>query len=215
MKRQIVATMVAVVVVGLSGVNKNAWGAVEYTVTDLGTLPGGSESYAFGINNNGQVVGEAETASGVQHAFLYSNGTMTDLNNLIPTPYNYESAATGINDSGQVVGSSVTTGNVNRAFLYSNGTMTDLGTLPAPFNYESVAGGINASGQVVGYTENAETSACRTFLYGNGTMSNLGTLPAPFNTGSVGMPSTITGRWWAAVKTQAVGVQLFSTAMGP
>ena len=34
----------------------NAWGQVQYTVTDLGTLGGGG-SHAYGINNSGQVAG--------------------------------------------------------------------------------------------------------------------------------------------------------------
>ncbi len=52
--------------------------AVAASITDLGTL-GGSYSYAYGINDSGQVVGGAATASGAQHAFLYSGGSMTDL----------------------------------------------------------------------------------------------------------------------------------------
>jgi hypothetical protein len=44
----------AVVLLCLAG---NAWGQVQYTVTDLGTLPGGGAVYPYGINDSGQVVG--------------------------------------------------------------------------------------------------------------------------------------------------------------
>ena len=79
-------------------------GAAEYTVTDLGTLPGGSASAAYSINNSGQVVGYS-TTSGNNHAFLYSGGTMNDLGTL---PGGDGSSANSINNSGQVVGSSLT-----------------------------------------------------------------------------------------------------------
>ena len=76
---------------------------VNYALTDLGTLPGGTISLAEGINNNGQVVGSSSTTDGNQHAFLYSNGTMHDLGVL---PGGTSSTASGINDNGVVVGSS-------------------------------------------------------------------------------------------------------------
>ena len=61
---------------------------------DLGTL-GGAQSYAYGINNSGQIVGIAQTANGTYHGFIYSgNGPMVDLGT-------YQ--ATLINDGGQVV----------------------------------------------------------------------------------------------------------------
>ena len=41
-------------------------------MTDLGTLPGRSESVAFDINSRGQVVGSGTTASGEEHAVLWS-----------------------------------------------------------------------------------------------------------------------------------------------
>jgi probable HAF family extracellular repeat protein len=53
-------------------------------MTDLGTL-GGSRSVVFGINDTGQVVGYAYTASGAQHPLPYSGGQMLDLNTLIPS----------------------------------------------------------------------------------------------------------------------------------
>jgi probable HAF family extracellular repeat protein len=48
------------------------------TITDLGTL-GGTLSNAYAINNYGQVVRFASTATDVQLAFLYSGGTMSPL----------------------------------------------------------------------------------------------------------------------------------------
>ena len=77
-----------------------AQAVVQYTVTDLGTL-GGTDSYAYGINASGQVVGYCHTTgNAADHAFLYSGSTMTDLGTLGGT----DSYANGINDSGQVVG---------------------------------------------------------------------------------------------------------------
>src|SRR5829696_4254434 len=68
-----------------------------YAITDLGTL-GGSESYAHAINDSGQITGSSLIASGAQHAFLYSNGVMTDLEG--------DSLGSGeaINAAGQVAG---------------------------------------------------------------------------------------------------------------
>ena len=43
--------------------------AQSYSVTDLGTL-GGSQTQAFGMNDNGDVVGMSSTGTGARHAFL-------------------------------------------------------------------------------------------------------------------------------------------------
>ena len=39
----------------------NAWSQIQYSVTDLGTLPGMVSSSADGINDSGQVVGCTQT----------------------------------------------------------------------------------------------------------------------------------------------------------
>jgi probable HAF family extracellular repeat protein len=75
-------------------------------VTDLGMLPGGYFSAAYGINDRGQVVGWSTSAtSGADHASLYDYGVMTDLGML---PGGNSSTASAINNRGQIVGYSGT-----------------------------------------------------------------------------------------------------------
>jgi probable HAF family extracellular repeat protein len=92
-------------------------GSFEGRFTDLGTL-GGEISTAYGIDNRDQVVGESETSpGGKRHAFLYSQGTLFDLNALIPTGSGWELvSARGINDRGQIVGVGLFQGQ-RRAFV--------------------------------------------------------------------------------------------------
>src|SRR5437016_1749395 len=134
-------------------------------ITDLGTLPGDTQSIAYGINNADQVVGYSANSTNVYHAFLWQNGTMTDLGTL---PGGLGSVAYGINDAGQIIGFSLI-GPTPHAFLWENGLMTDLGTLPG--GGSSFAEGINNAGQVVGQSAN------HAFLWQNDTMTALGTLP--------------------------------------
>ena len=99
---------------------------------------GGGTSDALGLNDSDQVVGYYGS-----EAFLYSDGTLTNLGTLGGNV----AVAQSINDSGQIVGYSNTSSYQTDAFLYSNGTMTDLGNLGGT----SIANRINNSGQVVGY----------------------------------------------------------------
>lgn len=90
-------------------------GATAYTITDLGTLPGGTESVAGGLNASGQVAG----GSGVLFscAFLYSKGKMVDLTARLPAGSGWKlTKATGINDSGQICGSGTINDHIH-AFL--------------------------------------------------------------------------------------------------
>lgn len=133
--------------------------------TDVGSL-GGYPTYVYGMNNVGQVVGSATTASGGTHAFLYSGGNMTDLGTL---PGGSSSEASAINSSGQVVGQSTAANGVVHAFLYSASTgIVDLNA--AVGGYTSSAQGINDQGQVVGYfTTSGGNGGPYLFLYSGGT----------------------------------------------
>jgi probable HAF family extracellular repeat protein len=147
-------------------------------MTSIGTLPGGSASYAYGINDSGVVVGFSNTGSGAYDAFTYSNGTMTDVTAtrgiaLGGSTFNF---ATSINNSGQIAGY-ISSAAGTHAFLYNGTNTIDLGTL-AGSTGTSHAQALNASGQVVG---DATTSAGPThaFLYSGGSMHDLGALGNP------------------------------------
>ncbi len=150
------------------------------TVTNLGTLPGGTTSVGLGINSGGQIVGYSNT-SGAERGFISSGGAMTPLGSLTGGPSN----AYGINDSGLAVGSSVASNNRLHAVLYGpGGTPTDLGTLGGP---ESHAYAINNSNQVAGYASALVTyfdaygnpyvvEETHAFLHNGSTMNDLGKL---------------------------------------
>jgi len=72
-------------VVGYANTSSGGYHAFLYSngfMQDLGTF-GGANSLADGINDSGQIVGNADTSSSAAtHAFLYSGGAMHDLGTL-------------------------------------------------------------------------------------------------------------------------------------
>lgn len=120
----------------------------QWTVIELQTLPDGTRSFAWAINERGQVVGASENASGASRSVLWNPPFVSEIGGL---PGGTHSTATGINNAGQVVGlSEVQTadGVVYHAFLWQHGTMTDLG--PPEGSRDSYAYGINERGDIVG-----------------------------------------------------------------
>ena len=78
-------------------------------LTDLGTVDGDISSNAFGINNQGQVVGQSWFFDGQEvtasHAFLWEkSGPMVDLNTLVVNPSELQlTEANFITDRGSIV----------------------------------------------------------------------------------------------------------------
>jgi probable HAF family extracellular repeat protein len=125
-----------------------------YTVIDLGNVPDGSSVFPADINNVGQVVGAVYVSSSDgpsrPHAFLWSEGIMTDLGTLD----HQESSARGINDSGQVTGwiySNLGGGAVyEQMFVYDTTSgMQDLGSALGMLRSQGRA--INNAGQIAGW----------------------------------------------------------------
>jgi len=145
--------------------------AVQFTVTDLGTL-GGTTSNAYGINAAGQVVGSAMTSGdAVSRAFIWQAGSLQDLG----TAGGTSGYAASINAAGQVVGYARTIGNSSYyGFLWQGGTVQVLPTLGGTY---SLASGINAGGQVVGYAATSSDAASHAALWQpGGGVQDLGTL---------------------------------------
>lgn len=107
-------------VVGEGDIRKDVSHALLWSggkVIDLGALPGQKQSSASNINNLGDIVGHS--GSEKQHSFLWRNGHMYDLNQLIPRGSGWVlEMATSINDRGQIVGHGTYRGK-NGAFLLS------------------------------------------------------------------------------------------------
>ena len=140
---------------------------------DLAMLPtlGGSWSFAYDINNAGQIVGEADLAGdGVTHAVLWQGGAAADLGAI-----SGNSVAFAINAGGQVAGTS-DSGAVQTAMLWSAGSWTDLGAdMSASGN--SVAWDINDAGLVAGQASISPGFAKGFVWAGPGTGQTQGTVP--------------------------------------
>ena len=135
---------------------------VNYTLTDLGTLPGGKFSQATYIDQAGLVIGLSDVANGSQHAVVWQDGRIADISTLgIGGP---NSAAFGLNRWGQALGQGESsaadpnkedfcaygTGLKCLPFLYQNGRTV---ALPLLGGNNGTVGTINSHGQASGLVE--------------------------------------------------------------
>ena len=131
------------------------------SVTDLGVLPGASESFAHAVNDAGQIAGTSDPNSFLSiSSFIYSNATgMVDLGLGGP---GLNARALDINGSGVITGYLGLT-----AFRWSTaGGLQSLGApagLPNTFGYA-----INTSGQVAGSAGSASGNSQRVVRYTDG-----------------------------------------------
>ena len=136
----------------------------RYTVTDLGTLEGGTFSQPFFVNKYGLVSGSASLPDGTQHAVLWLEGLMGDIG--APGLGGPNSIAFGDNEKFQSAGEAETSTPDPKGedfcgfgthltclpFLWQDGGMIQLPTLGGN---NGVAMAISNRGEVAGFAENS------------------------------------------------------------
>jgi probable HAF family extracellular repeat protein len=131
------------------------------TLTDLGTLPGGTTAAGYAINSTGQIVGASDGAgiSG-QHAFFY-NGALIDMNALVSAtdplqPFVMLTEARGINDSRMIVVNGIDSRTQLQHAYLLQGPWLDVA--PGSLSFPSQAIGTVSSAQPVSLTNSGPTT---------------------------------------------------------
>lgn len=124
-----------------------------YVPLDLGFPAGTFRSSLRGVNNQGDVVGDARLIGGPGHAFWWQpDGHGGYVARDLGTLGGFGSGALDINNRDQIVGRSRSAGGAQHAFLYDTTGMHDLNDLiPTGSGWVlDTARGINDRGQIVG-----------------------------------------------------------------
>jgi probable HAF family extracellular repeat protein len=143
--------------------------ALNVELVDLGA---GDNSRARGVNNTGQIVGSRGADLTTEQAFLWDNGTFTNLGVLPGMTFSF---ASDINNNGVVVGVSGT-GTLNsptlaRGFKWTAaGGMQALSTLGGAL---ASAGAINDAGDIVGWATVSGTSPGHAVVWRNDVITDL------------------------------------------
>lgn len=210
----------------------------RYVLTDLGTLRGGTASFALGVSPNGVAVGTSRTSSGSrpQLAARWRDGQVENLGTL---PGSTFSRAFEVNSSGQAVGEAFTAPpEVSRPVLWeADGTLRDLGTLGGP---SAVANAVDERGRAFGVSSRASGPSVATVWEPTGPRAlpavdpgattgasrvnaaaksgrAVGSAPARIETGSIVGVATRwdpRGQGWTATVLKRLEPGRFATALG-
>ena len=109
-----------------------------------GVIGSSSQSWAFSINNRGEIAGAYQTAQGTLHGYIYHpDGTVTTLDD----PAGSDTQAFGINDLGSVIGIYNDATGASHAFVRRQGKFA---SADVPGGLQTVPFSINDREQIVG-----------------------------------------------------------------
>lgn len=135
----------------------------------MGTLCG-SHSFAYGINDSAQVVGQSYLVGDVYgFAIRWDSGAPTSLHD----GQSRRSIAYAINNAGQIVGNTMPASGTTQATLWTNTSPITDPVFFETLGGSSVANGINDLGQVVGASTNS-AGTLHAMLWSGSSLTDLG-----------------------------------------
>jgi autotransporter-associated beta strand protein/probable HAF family extracellular repeat protein len=150
--------------------------------TNIGTMSGNASDFSYGssVNDLSQIEGDSINSNGLDHAYIWTNGSFHDLGTL----GGLYSSGVMLNDEGHAVGTAAMPDSTPQhsdfhVFFFDGTKMNDCGTLGG--NYGN-ANAINDFDVVVGYTYLSDNTTSAPFIWSNGVMTNLNSL-IPANSG--------------------------------
>lgn len=160
------------------GFSHAAMWKADGTLVDIGTLPGGSFSFANDISDNGVVVGSAGASTGGSHAFAWTEaGGMVDYGSFNSTSSMYYAGFNGVNNAGLKVGTGYRLFTPYHAMVSRPGetSITDISP-PAQFS-QGMALAVNEAGTIVGWQNiNGRGNPHPVIFNEDGSQTDLGTL---------------------------------------
>jgi probable HAF family extracellular repeat protein len=140
-------------------------------MTDIPNGFGGTVVNPLGVNNRGELVGNASFADeATSHPFLWSKGEFIDLGTF-GGPFG---DANWINDAGAITGSAGTPDFAAHGFFWKEGVLTDIGTVDG--DDCSIGFNINSANQIVGLSFPCNGPDTHAFLWENGKIVDLNSL---------------------------------------